>query len=231
MINKNKVLAIIPARGGSKGLPGKNIIDVDGEPLLFYTFEQAKKSKYIDRIILSSEDEEIIKIAKVMGFEVPFKRPKNLALDTSGTMPVIFHALDMLSQTYDYIVLLQVTSPLRLHHDIDKSIELCEEKNASACVSVVEVNKPLDWTFSLSKDNKLKSIVGDLKIPIRRQDAPKHYSVNGAVYVAKVEWLKLKEHFLTDETIVHIMPKSRSIDIDSEEDLILLDHFISKSKK
>ena len=91
MINNKRIISIIPARGGSKGLPGKNIIDIDGKPLFSYTYEQAKKSKYIDRIILSSDDNEIIEVAKNLGCQVPFKRPKNLALDTSGTMPVIFH--------------------------------------------------------------------------------------------------------------------------------------------
>ena len=231
MIKNKSILAIIPARGGSKGLPGKNIIDIDGKPLFSYTYEQAKKSKYIDRIILSSDDNEIIEVAKNLGCEVPFKRPKNLALDTSGTRPVIFHALDQLSQDYDYVVILQVTSPLRLSQDIDKCIELCEQDKMPACVSVAEVDKPLQWVFSLDKDHKLKSVISDLKLPIRRQDATQHYAVNGAVYVAKVEWLISQEHFITDETVAHIMPKSRSIDIDAEADLVLFEYFLRKLKE
>lgn len=227
MINNKKVLAIIPARGGSKGLPGKNIIDVNGKPLLFYTLSQAKKSQYIDRVILSSEDDEIIRVAKTLGCEVPFKRPKDLAKDTSGTMQVIFHALDELEEIFDYVVVLQVTSPLRITEDIDNSIELCEKNNAPSCLSVVANEKPLEWIFRVSKQGKVIPISNE-KVAIRRQDATEIFSVNGAVAVAKIEWLKSQDHFLSKETLVHVMPKSRSLDIDTKDDLFLFKYYLSK---
>jgi len=224
MINNKKVLAIIPARGGSKGVPRKNIIDIHGKPLLFYTFKQAQESEYIDRVILSSEDQEIIEIAKDLGCEVPFERPAELASDKAGTMPVIFHALDQLEESYDYIVLLQVTSPLRTTEDIDRSIELCEEKNSPACVSVVETDKPPHWMFNLDEDNAMKPILTETHLPKRRQDAPNAFIVNGAVFVAQTDWIKTKDHFISDQTIAYVMPKSRSLDIDTEDDIILLKH-------
>lgn len=221
MINNKSVLAVIPARGGSKGLPRKNILKVGGKTLLQYTFEQAEQSEYIDRIILSSDDEEIIRTAKKLGCEVPFKRPDDLSTDTSGTMPVVFHALDELTEEYDFVIVLQVTSPLRSSDDIDNCIELCERKKAPSCLSVVANDKPLEWIFTLSNDDKIIPIT-DSKIPARRQDATEIYSVNGAIAVAKVDWLRLQDHFLTDETIAYEMPKSRSLDIDSEDDLLQL---------
>ena len=226
MINNNKVLAIIPARGGSKGLPRKNIINVHGKPLLFYTISQAQKSKYIDRVILSSENEEIIKLAKSLGCEVPFKRPDNLATDSIGTMPVIFHAIDELNEIYDYVVVLQVTSPLRITKDIDSCIELCEKNNAPACLSAVANEKPLEWIFKVSDEQKITPFTED-KIITRRQDATETFSINGAVAVAKIKWLKSQDHFFTRETAVHVMPKSRSLDIDTKDDLSLFKYYLS----
>jgi len=229
VINNKKVLAIIPARGGSVGLPGKNIIDVNGKPLLFYTWNQAQKSKYIDRVILSSEDDEIIRVAKSLGCEVPFTRPKELSESTSGSMPVIFHAIEELDEAFDYVVLLQITSPLRIAEDIDKSIELCEKNNAPSCLSAVANEKPLEWIFRVSDQGKVVPI-SNKKVAIRRQDATEIFSVNGAVAVAEIEWLKSQDHFLSEETIVHIMPKSRSIDIDTIDDLNLFKYFLSENE-
>ena len=226
MINNKSVLAIIPARGGSKGLPRKNILEVQGKPLLYYTLNQAQKSKYIDRIILSSEDEEIINVAKDLGCEVPFKRPDELSTDSAGTMPVIFHALDQLQENYDYVVLLQVTSPLRLTKDIDSCLEFCEKEKAPSCLSVVANEKPLEWTFRISNKGKIIPFTNE-KVPIRRQDATETFSVNGAIALARVEWLKLQDHFITSETAAYIMPKSRSIDIDTEDDLLLFSSYLS----
>ena len=129
MLNGKTILAIIPARGGSKGIPRKNIKPLAGKPLIAWTIEEAKKSKYIDRLILSSEDEEIIRIAKKWGCEVPFVRPKEFAEDeTSGIEPIL-HAIETLSEKYDYVCLLQPTSPLRTVNDIDGCIKKCIDRS------------------------------------------------------------------------------------------------------
>jgi CMP-N,N'-diacetyllegionaminic acid synthase len=222
MINKKKVLAIIPARGGSKGIPGKNIKIINGKPLLAWTIEQAKASKYIDRFILSSDDEKIISVALKYECEVPFKRPKELATDFVGSMPVLIHAMEAISEAYDYVVLLQVTSPLRLAKDIDACIEQCEEKKAPACVSLVQSDKSPYWMYTVSDSDIIEPIIDNNILPKRRQESTPVYSVNGAVYVANTKWIKKQDHFLTPETLGYVMPRERSIDIDTPLDLKIL---------
>ncbi len=222
MINNKKVLAIIPARGGSKGIPGKNIKIVNGKPLLVWTIEHAKASKYIDRVILSSDDEEIINVAIKYECEVPFKRPKELATDATDSISVLIHAMEALDEFYDYVVLLQVTSPLRVSKDIDACLERCEEKKAPACVSLVQSDKSPYWMFTIGDSDTIKPIIGNNTFPKRRQDLTPVYSLNGAVYVAKSKWIKKQDHFLTSETLGYVMPRERSIDIDIPLDLKIL---------
>ena len=152
MIKDKTVLAIIPARGGSKGVPLKNIRDVGGKPLIAWTIMEGKKSKYIDRLILSSEDERIINVAKKLGCEVPFTRPSSLAQDETPSIDVIVHAVQTIPEKYDYIVLLQPTSPLRKVTDIDNCIEQCLQKNAKACVSVTEPEKSPFWMYKIDEN-------------------------------------------------------------------------------
>lgn len=225
MIQGKKVLAIIPARGGSKGIPRKNIVQVAGKPLIAWTIEEARKSTYIDRVILSSEDPEIVEVAKSLGCDVPFIRPKELAMDeTPGIDPVI-HACNELPD-YHYVVLLQPTSPLRLSVDIDGCIEKCVESAAPACVSVSEPEKSPYWMYRLDSEGKMKPILESNTAYLRRQDTPKVYSLNGAVYVGQREWLLEKRSFITEETVAYVMPASRSWDIDTEIDLICCEHLL-----
>jgi CMP-N,N'-diacetyllegionaminic acid synthase len=229
VINGKRVLAIIPARGGSKGIPRKNIAQVAGKPLIAWTIEEAKKSRYIDRLILSSEDPEIIEVAKLFGCDVPFVRPKEIAMDdTPGIDPVI-HACKELPG-YEYVVLLQPTSPLRLAVDIDSCIEKCEESSAPACVSVTEPDKSPYWMYSMESDDKLKPIMKEEKRYARRQDIPKVYALNGAVYVGKSDWVMEKRTFVTEETVAYIMPTTRSIDIDVKTDLLYADTLLNHYK-
>jgi len=227
MIKGKKILAIIPARGGSKGLIGKNLRLLGGFPLLYWTIKAAKGSSYIDRLILSSEDEKIISTAKKYGCQSPFCRPPELARDDTPGIEPILHALGIISG-YDYIIVLQPTSPLRLAEDIDACLTRCISAKANCCVSVTETGKPPFWTYLLDKRHRLLPIIKNDKKYVRRQDMPKTYQLNGAVYVAKVEWLKKHKTFLTDETIAYVMPAERSIDIDSEFDLSLCEHLLSK---
>jgi N-acylneuraminate cytidylyltransferase len=218
MIRNKTILAIIPARGGSKGVVRKNIRQLGKKPLIAWTIEAAMGSDYIDRLILSSEDEEIIKIAKDWGCEVPFQRPMELAEDdTPGIAPVI-HALEVLPG-FDYVVLLQPTSPLRQVVDIDGCIEKCIFSNAEACVSVTEVTESPYWMYTVTENERIESLVRVDKSFLRRQDLPQVFKLNGAVYVAQCDWLKESKSFLSENTIAYVMPLHRSLDIDSELDL------------
>lgn len=191
MIDGKSVLAIIPARGGSKGVPRKNIRLVAGKPLIAWTIEEAKKSRYIDRLILSSDDREIIEVAEEWGCEAPFVRPAEISQDvTPGIEPVI-HAIQSLAG-FDYVVLLQPTSPLRTFMDIDGCLELCVQKGIPACVSVVEPEKSPYWMYKLDADGRMQPLLETGQNFERRQDLPKVYVLNGAVYVAESAWLLSK---------------------------------------
>jgi CMP-N-acetylneuraminic acid synthetase len=222
MIKGLKVLAIIPARGGSKGIPRKNLKSVGGKSLLAWTSDEAKHSKYIDRLVLSSEDPEIINESKKIGLDVPFVRPTDLAMDTTPGVDPVIHAIQMLPG-YDIIILLQLTSPLRTVEDIDGALELMVEKNAPALVSVTEANKSPYWMVSITDDGLMKPVINtDLPIT-RRQDLPKAYSLNGAIFISKPDFLIEKKTYLTPETQVFVMPQNRSIDLDTELDFKILD--------
>lgn len=229
MLNEKQVLAIIPARGGSKGVPRKNLRVVKGKSLLARTIECAQASPFIDKIIVSSEDEEIISAAKQAGADVPFVRPLALAQDeTSGIEPVL-HALTQLPY-YDYLVVLQVTSPLRLSTDIDACLQLCVNKNAPACVSVYETDVNPHWMFTL-KDNQVLTKLLANAMPARRQELPAAYALNGAVYVAKTDWFLQHKSFFSSETVGYVMPKDRSLDIDSEWDFHLLETYMNHQRE
>lgn len=220
MINGRKCLAIIVARGGSKGLPGKNIADLGGEPLVAWSVSAAKSSKYIDRIILSSDDENIIEAAQAAGCETPFRRPAELANDEAPVSGVIIHALDALDEAFDYLVLLQATSPLRTGEDIDGALEACDH-GASAVVSVTAAAKPPEWLCTLDKSNHLTPIIPGQGLRTRRQDLTTAFMPNGAVYAARTDWFRQHMSFYSDETVGFVMPAERSVDIDGAQDLMV----------
>lgn len=228
MIAGKTVLAIIPARGGSKGIPRKNIRLLAGKPLIAWTIDEAKKSKYIDRLILSSEDEEIIEVARKYGCEVPFKRPVELAQDdTPGIEPVI-HAINTLEEKYDYVVLLQPTSPLRTIVYIDGCIEYCVRKDLPACVSVTEAQQSPYWMYVIDEQMKMQPFLkysGEIK---RRQDLPKVYVLNGAVYIAHSKFILENKSFLNAATFAYTMPTHSSIDIDKESDMLYCEWVINQ---
>ena len=226
MISGKSVLAIIPARGGSKEIPRKNIREVGGKPLIAWTIEEAKKSKYIDRLILSSENEEIIKVAKAWGCEVSFVRPMELAQDDTPGIEPVLHAIKSIHEKYDYVVILQPTSPLRKVEDIDGCIELCAKRNVPACVSVTEPDKSPYWMFTINKKGQLNSFVASVRPVTRRQDLPRVYALNGAVYVAKKDWLEKNKTFISEETVAYVMGKERSVDVDDLFDLQLCEFFL-----
>jgi CMP-N,N'-diacetyllegionaminic acid synthase len=216
VIGDRKVLALIPARGGSKGLPGKNILSVCGRPLLAWSIDAARGSRYVDRVVLSSEDAAIIAAARVCGCEVPFRRPDVLASDTASTTDVVLHALDALPG-YDVVVLLQPTSPLRTASDIDTACEKFAASGAPACVSVSPVEQSPYWMYRLGDNDALLPIIEPSE-GTRRQDLPDVYALNGAIYVAETAWLRQARTFLTRDTVAHVMPTERALDIDTAAD-------------
>ena len=227
MIRGQSVLGVIPARGGSKGVKRKNIRRIAGKPLIAWTIDEAKKSKYIDRLILSSEDPEIISVGQEWGCEVPFVRPEELAKDDTPGVDPVLHALERLPEKYEYVLLLQPTSPLRLVDDIDGCLELCLDRHAPACVSVTEPDKSPYWMYRLDEGGHLISLLAQESTVGYRQGLPKVYVLNGAVYVAQSSWLKGQRTFLSPETIAYIMPKERSIDIDTQIDIDICEYLLA----
>ena len=217
MINGKTLLAIIPARGGSKGIPKKNISILAGKPLINWTIEEAKKSKYIDRLILSSDDPEIIEIAKASGCEVPFVRPRELATDESPIIESILHAINTLPDKYDYILILQPTSPLRKINHIDAAINIIGNSDADSLASISLVEKSPYWMFYLNDKGKLNPLMGDIKSS-NRQYLPDIYVCNGAIYIIKYDILKNKKTIIDTNTIGFIMEAQVSLDIDEEID-------------
>lgn len=225
MIQNKKILAVIPARGGSKGIKRKNIKKMKNKPLIGWTIEAAKKSKYIDRLILSSEDAEIMKVARSLGCEVPFRRPSQLSTDRASGVSPALHAIAELPG-YDYVVLLQPTSPLRTTKDIDAAIEFCFKTKAPACVSLSEAKSPA-WHYSLGGGGRLKPLMKTSE-HTRRQDLPVYYCLNGAIFIAAISWLKKKKTFLTPETVGFVMPAVRALDIDTPKDFSLAEAILEK---
>ncbi|MER2190110.1 MAG: acylneuraminate cytidylyltransferase family protein [Solibacillus sp.] len=223
---KPKILAIIPARGGSKGVPRKNIRNLAGKPLIAWTIDEAKKSRYIDRLILSSEDDEIIEVAKQYDCEVPFKRPLELAQDDTPGIEPVLHAIEQ-CPGYDYVVLLQPTSPLRTVEDIDGCIEKLLTSDADFCVSVTEPDKSPYWMYAVENERMVPLLSQD-ELVARRQDLPKVYALNGAVYVGRAYKLLKTKSFMTNESLAYLMTQAKSYDIDTEKDFIVSELLLEK---
>jgi CMP-N-acetylneuraminic acid synthetase len=195
-----RILGIIPARGGSKGVPGKNIKLLNGKPLLQYTSEIALESQYLTTVILSSDDTQIITVAKSLGIQVPFLRPEELAQDTTPTIDVIIHALKWFENQaifFDAVCLLQVTSPFRTVDFLDKAIEKFITSGCDSLVSVQKVPHEYNphWTFEVNPEGNLKIATGEEKIISRRQELPVAYHRDGSIYIMKIKVL-LQQHSL-----------------------------------
>ena len=221
MYKDKEILALIPARGGSKGLPHKNIKLLLGKPLIAWTIEQARKNKYIDSVVVSTEDEEIAEISKKYGAQVPFIRPKELATDTAKGIAVVFHAMEAMEnagQMHDILIILQPTSPLRSLKDIDKSIELLFSKNAKAIISVCEVERHPYWENILPANRCMSDFIKKENLNKNRQEFDIFYRLNGAIFLVYWNYIQQQKSFFGKETFAYIMPKERSVDIDTRMD-------------
>lgn len=218
--SSRRLLAVITARGGSKGLPGKNLMIAGGRPLIAWSIDAAIKSKYIDTVVLTSDDEEIIEAGIVFGCDAVIQRPAELASDTASSIDVVLHAIGEYPG-YDYVILLQPTSPLRTSFDIDTAFELLFLSSAPCCLSVCEVEESPYWMYRLNEAGEMSRLLSDHEAPIRRQELPPVFILNGAIYIASVPWLLNTKSFLGGGSIAYKMPKDRSLDIDTEEDFNL----------
>lgn len=211
-----KLLALIPARGGSKRIPRKNIRPFCGKPLLQWTIEAAQSAACIDQIVVSTDDLEIAEVARAGGAEVPFMRPTELATDDSPSISTVLHTLHQLPAMSD-IILLQPTSPLRSGADIDGIFSHRNYLGCANMVSVVQTSKHPAWAYNLSSDWLIQPIVSS-GFNRNRQDLPPAYMLNGALYLASREFLLKEKTFLTPNTAAYVMPPERSPDIDTPID-------------
>lgn len=216
MYKENKIIAIIPARSGSKGLKDKNIKDLNGKPLIAYTIESAKNSCIFDKIFVSTDSEKYAEIAKKYGAEVPFLRSAENSNDKAGSWAVVEEVLSNLEEKFDIVVLLQPTSPLRTSQNIKEAVDLFFEKNADTVISVCETDHSIFWCNTLDETLCAKDFIkSEYRVP--RQQLPKSYTLNGAIYIVKTDLLN-NLNLYGEKSYVYIMDKKNSIDIDCEAD-------------
>ncbi len=232
-----KLLAIIPARGGSKGVPRKNIKLLGDKPLLWYTYQAAKSSNLFDEILLSTDDEEIASIGKEIGFMVPFLRPIELATDAAKSIDVVIHTLNELqksNRTYDAVILLQPTSPFREKGIINKSFDIFIKTGADSLVSVKKVPHQFNphWVFKVNENNFLSISTGDEELISRRQELPDAYYRDGQIYITTVEVL-LNQKAFTGKKLAYLLNtyEGADINIDAMDDWEKAEEFIMNYTK
>jgi CMP-N,N'-diacetyllegionaminic acid synthase len=209
-------LAVIPARGGSKRVPRKNIRSVGGKPLIAYTIESALQSRHLDAVVVTSDDDEILEVAAEYGVKC-LLRPENLALDSTPSIDTTLHAIERFPG-FDQIVLLQPTSPLRTNLDIDSALEYCANHSASSCVSVCESKYSPSNMFEILENSGLRRFFKGESLS-RHQLNPRYYIINGAIYISCTNILIETKKFINNDTIGYLMDQENSLDIDSELEL------------
>jgi CMP-N,N'-diacetyllegionaminic acid synthase len=225
MYRDKTFLAVIPARGGSKRLPRKNVLPLHGKPLITWSIEAAHQSRCIDEIVVSSDDSEILEISQQHGART-IKRPYHLARDASTTFDAIKHAVEN-CETYDYIVLLQPTSPLRTADQIDEAIELLVRNSADAVVSVCEMDHSPLWSNTLPPDGNMEGFLNEALLGKRSQDLETYYRLNGAIYICKTQTLlEQKSFFIKKNIFAYKMSRESSIDIDEAFDFKIAELFM-----
>lgn len=231
MYKENKILALIPARGGSKGIKNKNIVELNGHPLIAYSIKTSLNSRYIDETVVTTDSEDIAKISKNYGASVPFLRPKELASDQAKTIDAVVHAIKMLHEVklyFDVLILLQPTQPLRTANDIDGALEMFFEKGMQGLVSVSPVADHPLLIRSFDEEGNLMSLLGE-NSTCRRQDMKNYYKVNGCIYINRICTLTKHTSF-NDNPVGYIMDGAHSVDIDDMEDLRLAEYYLQKKE-
>jgi len=225
VIADKSVLALVPARAGSKGLPGKNIRDFCGKPLLQWSVEHGLSSRYVDKVLVSTDSEEFAEIARKGGAEVPFLRPEHLASDMAASVDVILHAVDFLekrARRFDILVLLEPTSPLRKPEDIDGALELLlsrPEAESVVSISLTEAHHPA-FLMKTKEAGFLEPFLTDFKV-IRRQDISPLFFLDGTVYISWIDALRRRRSFYHEKTLGYEVPKYQSFEVDDMDDFII----------
>ena len=229
-----RVLGLIGARGGSKGVPRKNLVEVAGKPLISYTFEEAAKSAGLDRIVLTTDDEEIAALARSMHVEVPFLRPEHLATDAAVMADVVMHALDWLKKEEDYsadaILLLQPTSPLRRVEHIDEALALYEREEADSLVSLSEPQEH-PWDMVYMENERMKFALDKYEDLTNRQTYKTFYYINGAIYITRLNLFRSDKNFWGGRVVPYYMDTLDSIDVDTESDLVIADCLLRRRRE
>lgn len=226
------VLFVITARGGSKGVPRKNIRKIGGIPLIAYKIIAAQKCKYPNRIVVSTDDGEIASVAREYGNVVPFMRPDELATDTSSSMDVVSHALEWVksndSELYDYICLLEPSSPFSTFEDLNNALECMETAEADTLLGMKEVEVSRDFIFELDDNGGLSYFYESVQkmSGVRRQDQKPQYTMNGCMYIARMEYFEKNKSFHSINSRPYIMPWERSVEIDTEQDLKYAEYLV-----
>ena len=227
------MLAIIPARGGSKGILGKNIKELCGKPLIAYTIEAALKARKIDRVVVSTDSKEIAEVAMQYGAEIPFMRPSYLAKDDSSAVDVYLHAVEFLEKKdglhIDKFVVLLPTAPLRDAYEIDCAVQTMEKCACTTLISVAEADVPASWYYQMNENRVINNAGFDADNAIKnRQMNCQYYVPNGAIYILDYQLLKRKRTYYTDDTIGYVMTKKKSVDIDTEDDFEYAEYLLRK---
>ncbi|OKY24701.1 acylneuraminate cytidylyltransferase family protein [Thalassotalea sp. PP2-459] len=232
----DKILAVIPARAGSKRLPGKNSKMLCGKPLVQWTIEAAQQALEISDIIVSTDCENIADIAKQSGVSVPFLRPDSISGDEATAIDVVRHTANYLTEqgkSYDYVIWLQPTSPLRTVENIQHAIQVLKDKQASAVISVCECDHSPMWSNTLASDGNMQNFISTfVKKNPRSQALPTYYRLNGAIYIAKIEQLLEQETFFLDSNVYsYVMKREDSVDIDHHLDFKLAEFLLDERQQ
>lgn len=228
MYGSDKILALIPARGGSKGIKGKNIINLNGKPLIAYSITASLASKYIDATVVSTDSLKIADVAKVYGASVPFMRPAELASDRAKTVDVVLHALKTLAaewEEFDVLLLLQPTQPLRTVDDIDAAIELFYQKGKRSLASISLVEDHPLLIRKIDKDGKMQPLLNESST-CRRQDMECYYKINGCIYINSITELSADTSF-NDNQVPFVMEREHSVDIDEMKDIYMAEYYLN----
>lgn len=227
------ILGLIPARGGSKGVPKKNIRLVAGKPLIAYTIECARKCSSLDRVVVSTDSEEIATIARTYGAEVPFMRPAELASDTAAMVPVLEHAIAEIErrsgEQVEFLVLIDSTAPLRIPEDIEQALTICKQDDCDAVISVNAPHRNPYFNMVKEENGYVRLICEPERLVSRRQDAPPVYDVNTVVWIWRRKALMEDHARIPKRTKLYLVPKERSIDLDTEFDFKFLEHQLINS--
>lgn len=230
MFKGHRILAVVPARSGSKRLPGKNTLLLAGKPLINWTIEAAGSSKYIDKVIVSTDSDKIRQIALKAGAEVPFLRPARISNDQATTLDVVTHALHFLMEggdNFDICLLLQPTSPLRSSAHIDEAIELYSDVCAKSVISVTNISHPVEWISTLGEAGEMDNFFAGGTTLKRSQDYAERHALNGAIYVFATDMFVIhKTYFFETGSYAYVMNNLDSVDIDTAEDFALAEKLL-----